>query len=80
MLDVFDSHVFGDDFIILCEDESNFAFFLVNKNLEQIYKFPGMGNKEPFVSPFEHVEIPVSIGNLSFDVTNDRLPQSLKAR
>jgi hypothetical protein len=80
VLDVFDSHVFGDDFVVLWENESNFAFFLVNEYLEQIYKFPGMGDKKSFVSAFKNVEVSLSICDLSFNIPYNWLPESLKAR
>jgi hypothetical protein len=71
MFDIFDSHVFGDDFFVLSEHESNFALFLVNKYFKQIDKFPRVRDKEAFVSAFKHVEVPLSVGDLSFDIADD---------
>jgi hypothetical protein len=71
MFDIFYSHVFGDDFIVLSEHESNFALFFVDEYFKQVDKFPIMCDKEAFVSALKHVEVPLSVGDLSFDIADD---------
>ncbi len=80
MLDAFNAHVFGDHFIVLCEYESDFALFFVDENLEKVGQFPGVCNKEAFVSALKDVEVTFGVGNLSLDVSDNRFPESFKAR
>jgi hypothetical protein len=76
LLDVFYAHVFGDHFIILCEYESDFALFFVDENLKKVGQFPRVCNKEAFVYAFKNVKVTFAVGNLSFDVSDNRFPES----
>ena len=76
MLDAFNAHVFGDHFIVLCEYESDFALFFVDENLKKVDQFPRVCNIEAFVSAFKNVKVTFTVGNLSFDVSDNRFPES----
>lgn len=79
VLDVLDAHVFVNDFIILCKHEANLALFFVNEDFEEVDKFPGVCDKKALVSSFEHVEVALCVSDLSFDVADDRFPESFQS-
>lgn len=80
MFDVLDPHVFGYYFFVLCKHESYFALLFVDENFEQIHKFPCMRHKNTFVSALEYVKVTSCESDLTFYITNDRLPQSSEPR
>jgi len=80
VFDVFYTHVFWNDFFVLGKYESYLTFLFVDKNLEKVHQFPRIGDKETFVSSLKYVKVSLSESDLSLDVPDNCLPESLEAR
>lgn len=80
VLDVFYTHVFRNDFFVLGEYESDLTFLFIDENLEKVHQFPRIGHKETFVSSLKYVKVSLSESDLSFDIPDNCLPESLEAR
>lgn len=76
MLNILNTHIFGDNFFVICKDESNFAIFIVDEYFKKIDKFPRMGNKQSFTPTFKNVEISLCKSYLPFNIAYNSFPES----